>query len=128
MATELSATLMIIILCWILLAAGDVIVCVLLKLLLAIPFKKAFLWGLLSLLLPPVLIAYGALIERNCFRIKEITLSAYNLPEAFEGYRIVHISDIHARSFIGREKQLEKAVDKMNGLVFREMSSERTSK
>ena len=116
MATELSATLMIIILCWILLAAGDVIVCVLLKLLLAIPFKKAFLWGLLSLLLPPVLIAYGALIERNCFRIKEITLSAYNLPEAFEGYRIVHISDIHARSFIGREKQLEKAVDKMNGL------------
>ena len=116
MATEVSATLMIIILCWILLIIADAAVGGLLKLIFGVPFKKAFLWGLLSLLIPPLAISYGALIERNCFRIKEVSISFENLPEAFDGYRIVHISDIHARSFIGREKNLAKAIDKINRL------------
>ena len=107
---------MIILLCWIILTIGDLAVCGLLKLIVGIQFKKAFLWGLLALLLPPVIIAYGSLIERNCFRIKEITIHSANLPEAFEGYRIVHISDIHARSFSGREKHLQRAMDKINSL------------
>ena len=116
MTFELSSTLMIILLCWIILTIGDLAVCGLLKLIVGIQFKKAFLWGLLALLLPPVIIAYGSLIERNCFRIKEITIHTANLPEAFEGYRIVHISDIHARSFSGREKHLQRAMDKINSL------------
>ena len=116
MTFELSSTLMIILLCWIILTIGDLAVCGLLKLIVGIQFKKAFLWSLLALLLPPVIIAYGSLIERNCFRIKEITIHAANLPEAFEGYRIVHISDIHARSFSGREKHLQRAMDKINSI------------
>ena len=71
MTFELPSTLMIILLCWIILTVADVAVCGLLKLIFGLPFKKAFLWGLLSLLLPPVLIAYGSFIERNCFRVKE---------------------------------------------------------
>ena len=117
MTFELSSTLMIILLCWIILTIADVAVCGLLKLILGLPFKKAFLWGLLALLLPPVLIAYGSFIERNCFRVKEITIRAENIPEDFDGYRIVHISDIHARSFSGREKHLQRAMDKINGLA-----------
>ena len=117
MTFELSSTLMIILLCWIILTIADVAVCGLLKLILGLPFKKAFLWGLLALLLPPVLIAYGSIIERNCFRVKEITIRTENIPEAFDGYRIVHISDIHARSFSGREKHLQRAMDKINGLA-----------
>ena len=117
MTFELSSTLMIILLCWIILTIADVAVCGLLKLILGLPFKKAFLWGLLALLLPPVLIAYGSFIERNCFRVKEITIRTENIPEAFDGYRIVHISDIHARSFSGREKNLQRAMDKINGLA-----------
>ena len=116
MTTEANATLMIIVLCWILLIIADAAVGGLLKLVSGIPFRKAFVWGLLSLLIPPLAISYGALIERNCFRIKEVSISFENLPEAFEGYRIVHISDIHARSFIGREKNLAKAIDKINRL------------
>ena len=113
---EIYAVLMIILLCWIMLTVADVTVCGLLKLVFHIPFKKAFLWGLLTLLMPPVIIAYGSLIERNCFRIKEITINTTELPESFDGYRIVHISDIHARSFNGREKHLQRAMDKINGL------------
>ena len=116
MATEVSATLMIIVLCWILLTIADVAVGGLLKLVFGIPFRKAFAWGLLSLAIPPLAIGYGALIERNCFRIKEVSISFENLPEGFDGYRIVHISDIHARSFAGRERHLARAIDKINGL------------
>ena len=116
MTTELNVTLMIIILCWILLTIADVAACVLLKLIAGIPFRKAFLLGLLSLLLPPVLIAYGSLVERNWFKVKEVTVTHSGLPEGFDGYRIVHISDIHGRSFAGREKHLQKAIAKINGL------------
>ena len=116
MTFELSSTLMIILLCWIILTIADLTVCGLLKLIFGLPFKKAFLWGLLALLLPPIIIAYGSLIERNCFRIKEITIKTTDLPESFDGYRIVHISDIHARSFNGREKHLQRAMDKINEL------------
>ena len=116
MATEVSATLMIIVLCWILLTIADAAVGGLLKLMFGIPFRKVFVWGLLSLLLPPLAIGYGALIERNCFRVNEVRISFENLPETFDGYRIVHISDIHARSFAGRERHLARAIDKINGL------------
>ena len=116
MTFELSSTLMIILLCWIILTIADLAVCGLLKLFLGLPFKKAFLWGLLALLLPPAVITYGSLIERNCFRIKEITIKIANLPENFDGYCIVHISDIHARSFSGRERHLQRAMDKINDL------------
>ena len=116
MTFELSSTLMIILLCWIILTIADLTVCGLLKLIFGLPFKKAFLWGLLALLLPPIIIAYGSLIERNCFRIKEITIKTTDLPESFDGYRIVHISDIHARSFNGREKHLQRAMDMINEL------------
>ena len=116
MTFELSSTLMIILFCWIILTIADLTVSGLLKLIFGLPFKKAFLWGLLALLLPPIIIAYGSLIERNCFRIKEITIKTTDLPENFDGYRIVHISDIHARSFNGREKHLQRAMDKINEL------------
>jgi predicted MPP superfamily phosphohydrolase len=116
MTFELSSTLMIILLCWIILTITELAVCGLLKLIFGLPFKKTFLWGLLALLLPPIIIAYGSLIERSCFRIKEITIKTTDLPESFDGYRIVHISDIHARSFSGREKHLQRAMDMINEL------------
>ena len=116
MPFEIYATLMIMAVCWLMLLALDILICAGLRLLWGIPFGKAFLWGLLSLILPPALTAYGALIERNCFRIKEVEVSFKNLPAEFEGYRIAHISDIHSRSFKDREKHLQKAADKINSL------------
>ena len=116
MPVEIYATLMIMAVCWLMLLALDILICAGLRLLWGIPFGKAFLWGLLSLILPPALTAYGALIERNCFRIKEVEVSFKNLPAEFEGYRIAHISDIHSRSFKDREKHLQKAADKINSL------------
>lgn len=116
MATETMATIMITILCCLVLAALDAAVCGLLSLAGWVTFKKAFMWGLWSLVLPPLLIAYGALIGRNRFEVTEVELAFKNLPESFEGYRIVQISDIHARSFEGREDKLAEAVAQINSL------------
>lgn len=107
---------MILILCWIVLLVLDLAVSGIIRAAAGVPFKRVFLWGLLSLLLPPAAILYGSMIERNTFKVKEIELSYTNLPEGFRGYRIVHISDIHARSFSKREKSLQRAVDKINAL------------
>ena len=116
MDPEIFATLMILILCWIVFLVLDMAVSGIIRAVAGVPFKRAFLWGLLSLLLPPAAILYGSIIERNTFRIKEIELAYENLPEVFKDYRIVHISDIHARSFSKREKSLQRAVDKINAL------------
>ena len=107
---------MILILCWIVLLVLDLAVSGVIRAVAGVSFKRAFLWGLLSLLLPPGAILYGSLIERNTFRVKKIELAYENLPEGFRDYRIVHISDIHARSFSKREKSLQRAVDKINAL------------
>ena len=116
MAIEASAVVMIIIVCWIVILVLDAVVCGVASLLAGVGFRKAFLWGLLALALPPLFMLYGALIGRNLFEVKEVEIAFDNLPESFDGYRIVHISDIHARSFTGREEQLEKAVDIINKL------------
>lgn len=80
-----------------------------------LPFRKLFCWGLLSLLLPPLLIAWGAFAGRNHVKVKEITLCYKELPAEFDGYRIAQLSDIHSRSFEGRTRVLEKFVQKANG-------------
>ena len=112
---ETYATLMIILLCWAILLATDLVVSGLLRLVAKVPFRKAFKWGLLALLVPLVVIAYGTLVERNRFEVKEVVLEFDDLPESFDGYRIVHLSDIHARSFSRRAKQMHKAVEMING-------------
>lgn len=116
MATETMATIMITVLCCLVLAVLDAFVCGLMSLAGWVTFKKAFMWGLWSLVLPPLLIAYGALIGRNRFEVTEVELAFKDIPEEFDGYRIVQISDIHARSFIGREDRLAEAAAKINAL------------
>lgn len=116
MNAELFSTISILLLCWIALLVTDATVSLALKLTAGIPFKKAFLWGCLILLIPPFAIAYGSLVERNLFKVKKVEIAAEGLPESFDSFRIVHISDIHARSFEGREKHLQRAVDKINTL------------
>ena len=113
---ETYATLMIILLCWAILLVADLVVSGVLRLIGKVPFRRAFRLGLVALLVPPVVIAYGTLVERNRFEIKELQLEFDELPQGFDGYRIVHLSDLHARSFSKRTDKIEKAVRKINSL------------
>ncbi len=77
-------------------------------------FWKNFKAGLWILLLPPLLLLYGAFIERNQTQINNVEIVSDNVPQAFDGYKIVHISDIHLLSFIGRENILAKMMEEVN--------------
>lgn len=79
-------------------------------------FKSIFVRGLWFLLLPWLAWCYGAYVERNCSRIKRVAIYSERLPKAFDGYRIVHVSDLHLSSYAGREKALQRVVDKINSL------------
>lgn len=79
-------------------------------------FVKVFRKGLWGLLLPPLMFLYGMFIGRNAYQVKEVTVTDPRLPESFEGYRMVQISDLHLASFRHRERSLEKAVEKIAAL------------
>lgn len=79
--------------------------------------KRAKRWTLLSktgiviALIPFLAIIYGMVIGRFDFRVTNISIRHESVPEAFDGFRIIHISDLHIGSFYGYEKQIKKAVE-----------------
>ncbi|PLX11851.1 MAG: hypothetical protein C0597_14465 [Marinilabiliales bacterium] len=70
--------------------------------------------GLILAAIPFTSILYGMAKGRFNFRIVHEKLSFANLPEAFNGLKIIHISDIHIGSFLGHEGQVKKAIDLVN--------------
>ena len=116
MHTEFLSVLIILTVCSVLLTVLDLAAAGLLTWILRLSFKRCFLWGLLSLLLPPLLLAYGLLIERNIYQVKRVEVTFDNLPAQFDGYQLVQLSDIHTRSFLKRPKSLQRCIDKVNNL------------
>lgn len=90
--------------------------------LLGIPFHKWLHWprtpfictGLTLAVLCIVMILYGSLIGRTQFDVKEVTFTSPRLPEAFDGYRIVQLSDIHIGSWKGNTAPIRKLVELVN--------------
>lgn len=71
-----------------------------------------------SLLFIPLLLAlvgacylYGRLIEVNWIRIERVEIPIRNLPEAFEGFTIVQLSDLHVVEIGKRERKLPEMVN-----------------
>ena len=116
MHTELLSVIIILLVCWLLLVLLDLAVAALLTWLLHLTFRRCFLWGLLSLLLPPLLLSYGIFIERNISQVRHVEITFPTLPAAFDGYQIVQLSDIHSRSFQRRHRALQRCIDKVNAL------------
>jgi predicted MPP superfamily phosphohydrolase len=56
---------------------------------------------------------YGMYKGRYNFKVLKYTLHFEDLPEAFDGYRITQISDLHVGSFDNKEK-VEYAIDLIN--------------
>lgn len=79
---------------------------------------KAFALTAAGLLAAWVLLfIYGNQIGRFRHQIRELEYSHADIPEAFDGYRIVQISDIHLDGWAGHEKQLQKRVDEVNAIA-----------
>lgn len=63
---------------------------------------------------------YGTTLGLSHFQVKQVTYTSSRLPAAFDGYRIVQISDIHSGSFHQRPgiiKEMVELVNKQQGDV-----------
>lgn len=64
-------------------------------------------WGIMT---------YGYFTGRWQLQKTEIEYVHSDIPEAFDGFRIIHISDLHLGTFDGYPQKLEKFVDEINSL------------
>ena len=80
-----------------------------------IPSRRRFvsLIGMGVAAIPFAGMIYGMLWGRYNYRVVKHTLYFDDLPEAFDGYRVVHISDIHSGSFDNAEK-VQYGIDMIN--------------
>lgn len=59
---------------------------------------------------------WGALVNRFCIDVKEVEFVDNRVPEAFDGFKIVQISDIHSGTFVSDTSFLADVVTTVNGL------------
>ncbi len=65
--------------------------------------------------IPTGVLLYGCAIERERFRIEEVTVPFANLPADLEGFRVLQLSDVHRSAFLS-QKDLARVVDACRGL------------
>jgi predicted MPP superfamily phosphohydrolase len=88
-----------------------------------LPFGE-FLWtgplNIISMLIIPLsafsmmVIFWGMLFGRFNFKVRRSEITFTDLPPAFDGYRIIHISDLHLGSLYGYQEKLRRAIDLIN--------------
>lgn len=75
--------------------------------------KKIVTFSLVVMIIIILILLYGYAIEPNKFITKEYTIKDPNLPDSFDGIKIVHFSDLH----YGRNitlKQIDKIIEEIN--------------
>ena len=75
------------------------------------PFGYASLILALAVILA---LAYGYWLGRWNLRVREVEYHNDSLPSVFQGFRIVHISDLHLCTFDDNPEKLQKFVDAVN--------------
>ncbi|MCK4592788.1 metallophosphoesterase [Candidatus Parcubacteria bacterium] len=69
--------------------------------------KKRKLFLILSFLISIIILFwYGFIFEPNNIQVERISVEIENLPESFNGAKIVHLTDFHSRNFSRREKRV----------------------
>lgn len=90
--------------------------------LVGLPFRYLFHWpktpftyaGLLLGSLSIGVMLYGTLVGRTRFDLNEVAFQSSRLPQAFDGYRIIQLSDIHIGSFGNDTASIRRAVNLVN--------------
>ena len=81
------------------------------------PPYAPFGWTALALVLALWLVmAYGCFFGRFRLWVNRTDYTSSDLPAAFDGYRVVHISDLHLSTFDDRPAALQRVVDSVNTL------------
>jgi len=78
---------------------------------------RPFAWAsLLLLALWWSLYFYGHIWGRFTYEVKHVDYSHKRVPEAFDGYKIVQISDLHLDGWRDKEKKLSQVVETINAI------------
>jgi uncharacterized protein len=79
-------------------------------------------WSILSKIglavstVPFFAILWGLIFGRFHYQVDETEISFRDLPESFNGLRVVQLSDIHLGSIFGKHNRVKKAIDIINSL------------
>ena len=80
----------------------------------SMPFAPFAYTGLALVLLFCGTMLYGYWFGRKQLRVTETTYTSQQVPSAFNGYKIVHISDLHLSSFADSHAFLQRIIDTIN--------------
>ena len=78
------------------------------------PFAPFAYMGLALVVLFMGTMLYGYVFGRKQLRVTETTYTSPKVPSAFNGYKIVHISDLHLSSFADSPTFLQRIIDTIN--------------
>ena len=78
--------------------------------------KKLLYAGIISSVAVSSFYLYSVFVTRTDYEVKEVKISFENLPDSFNGYRIVFISDIHLGTMYDSGKELEKLTSVIEGI------------
>ena len=73
--------------------------------------KKIIIFGILILV---ITLIWGFFVEPNIIQVEKISLEIKNLPPAFQGVKLVHLSDFHSKNFGEKEKKTLEILNKLN--------------
>ena len=80
----------------------------------AMPYAPFAYTGLALVLLFMGTMLYGYWFGRFQLRVQPTTYTSSHVPAAFNGYKIVHISDLHLSSFADNPAFLQRVIDTIN--------------
>ena len=80
----------------------------------SVRFKALF--PILAALLLAALVLYASVIEPSRLQVKSVSYSSSRLPAAFDGFRVVQLSDLHLGSFVKHPHTISRLVQKVNAL------------
>ncbi len=72
-------------------------------------------FALFAAAIPAATLVYGVVVNAYNYRFRKLAIKYPNLPEAFNGFKIIQLSDIHSGSFTKTEP-LVKVIEKINAL------------
>ncbi len=86
-------------------------------LMLALAYTQSIWWRVVAAFLGIFLICqfvYGMAVTRTDYAVRHVILRSERLPASFDGYRILHFSDLHVASLVNPKREVADIVDICN--------------
>lgn len=66
--------------------------------------------------LAEVIFVYGMAVTRTDYEVRRVVIESEKVPESFDGYKIVQISDMHVGNMVCQQQELNEIIGICNGL------------